>query len=251
MIHRDFHRQRMTTYLRGQLAESGSRDVPQNAAPSLTISRQCGSGTNRIGRKLVEYLDQIDESAVHGWAFFDQSLIGKIIEENLIPEIPDPYVPENAKFPISPMLEEALNRPRSEWCLFNHLASTMRRLSRLGNAVIVGRASNFVTTDHEHTFHVRLVGSETKRIAYTRSCFELTSKEAEKLVRKTDQSRARFVRRYTGMEVDDASAYHLILNTDNLRDEVIVRIIGDSLIEWASEKDSPAITRGNFSQTVS
>ncbi|MDF1851019.1 MAG: cytidylate kinase-like family protein [Verrucomicrobiales bacterium] len=241
----------MMTYLRGQLAETGPSAEQQDRAPSLTISRQCGSGTSRIGRALVEYLDEVDESAIHGWAFFDQSLIGKIIEENLLPETADPYALDQAKFPISPLLQETLDRPRSEWCLFNHCASTIRSLSRMGNAVIAGRAANFVTSDHPNTFHVRLVGSEAKRIAYTRNRFEMTNEEAEKLVRKTDQSRARFVRRYTGMEVDDPSAYHLILNTDNLRDEVIVRIIGDSLIEWANERGPSSVSRGHFSQAIS
>ena len=173
MIHRDFHRQRMMSYLRGQLAEASSRKDPRQTSPSLTLSRQCGSGTSRIGRALVEYLDEIDESAVHGWAFFDQSLIGKIIEENLLPETPEPYQPDQAKFPIPPLLRETLERPRSEWCLFNHSASTIRHLSRIGNSVIAGRAGNFVTSDHENTFHVRLVGSEAKRIAYTLSLIHI------------------------------------------------------------------------------
>lgn len=250
MIHRDFHRQRMTLFLRRQLAGNG-RTEDEPCAPSLTISRQCGSGSSRIGRALVEYLDEIDESAVHGWAYFDQSLVGKIIEERLLPEKVQPYSPGNEKFLIDPRLRETLGRPAAEWTLFNHSASTIRHLSSLGNAVLVGRASNFVTVDRKNVFHVRLVGSESKRIAYTRNHFHLSNEEAEMLVRKTDQARARFVRRFTGMEVDDPAAYHLILNTDNLPDDVIVRIIGDSLIEWAHESNACAATTRSFPHVVS
>lgn len=239
----------METFLRGQLAE-GKERKEERFSPALTISRQCGSGTSRIGRSLVEYLDGVDESAVHGWAFFDQSLIGKIIEENRLPPTDEPYRADRANFAISELLEQTLSLPRSEWNLFNYSASTIRRLCRLGNAVVVGRAGNFVTADFDNTFHVRLVGSEAKRIAYTRARFQLTNEEAEKLVRKTDQSRSRFVRRFTGMDVDAPEAYHLVLNTDNLPDEVIVRIIGDSLTEWASERCQSRFSPANFSNVI-
>ena len=111
----------------------------------------------------------------------------------------------------------------------------------MGNALVVGRAGNFVTSDLSNTFHVRLIGSEIKRTACIRERFQLSRDEAEKLVRQTDRSRANFVKRYAGADIDDTGAYHLILNTDNLSDEVLVRIIGDSVVEWANEKVSAPV----------
>lgn len=230
----------METFLASQVAGRGDpRDG--SAAPSLTISRQYGSGTSRVGRALVEYLDSVDESAVNGWAFFDQSLIGKIIEDRKLPDFAPPFDPGKAKFPVPGSLEEILGLPSADWTIFNYSASTIRSLCHLGNAIVVGRAGNFLTSDLDNTFHVRLVGSEAKRIASTRSHFRISHEEAENLVHETDRSRSRFVRRFTGADVDAAEAYHLILNTDNLPDEVIVRIIGDSLVEWASEKSAAPI----------
>jgi len=251
MIHRDFHRERMDGFLREKLA--GSREFPcGRMPPSLTVSRQCGAGTSRIGRQLVEYLDTVDESAVNGWAFFDQSLIGKIIEEDRIPDRLHPsHCPEKVKFPRSPKLAHTLEQPRSAWTLFNFTATTIRSLCGLGSAVVAGRAGNFVTADLDNTFHVRLIGSENKRVTYVRNRFQLSSEEAEKLVRKTDQARARFVRRFADAGVDDPSAYHLILNTDDLPDHLIVRIIGDSLVEWSHEGPSNPECSGELSNVIS
>jgi len=226
----------MEKFLRSRLAEDFEGRHPQ-FRPSLTISRQCGTGTSRIERSLVEYLDEIDESAVHGWAGFDQSLIGKIIEDHKRPNSMEPYLAEESKFPILETLEEALRMQPSKWTLFNYSAATIRMLCRMGNALVVGRAGNFVTSDLANTFHVRLIGSELKRIACVRERFRVSQDEAEKLVRKTDRSRFNFVKRYTGADIDDTGSYHLILNTDNLSPEIIVRIIGDSLIEWANERE--------------
>lgn len=237
MTQRDFHLNRMEKFLRRRLAEEFQGSGWQ-FRPSLTISRQCGTGTSRIERALVEYLDIADESAVHGWAGFDQSLIGKIIEDHKLPHAMEPYLAEEAKFPILETLEAALKMHPSKWTLFNFSASTIRTLCRMGNALVVGRAGNFVSSDLPNTFHVRLIGSELKRIACVRDRYGITQAEAEKLVTKTDRSRSNFVKRYTGADIDDTGAYHLILNTDNLADEVIVRIIGDSIIEWANEKET-------------
>ncbi|MDF1825188.1 MAG: cytidylate kinase-like family protein [Verrucomicrobiales bacterium] len=226
----------MERFLRSRLAEEFHGSDSQ-FRPSLTISRQCGTGTSRLERPLVEYLDIADESAVHGWAGFDQSLIGKIIEGHKLPRSMEPYLADEAKFPVFETLEEALRLQPSKWTLFNYSAATIRTLCRMGNALVIGRAGNFVSSDLPNTFHVRLIGSPLKRIACVCDRFKITRADAEKLIDRTDRSRADFVKRYTGADIDDTQAYHLILNTDNLPDEVIVRIIGDSLIEWANEKD--------------
>ncbi|GEM_PF-1454670 len=46
---------------------------------------------------------------------------------------------------------------------------------------------------------------------------------------ETDKSRARFVSLQVCGEIDDPGGYHLVINTDNLPDALIVRLIGDAL----------------------
>ncbi|MEM9018532.1 MAG: cytidylate kinase-like family protein [Verrucomicrobiota bacterium] len=236
MNHRDFLVQRMEKFLRARIAEESHHSSDEDFRPSLTISRECGAGTFRIEQPLVEYLDEIDDSSSSGWACFDQSLVGKIIEDNRISTTVEPYHKEEAKFPIKESLEQILQLHPGEWSLFNYSASTIRKLCKLGNAIIVGRAGNFVTSDLENTFHLRLVGSLERRIETTQNRFSITRGEAARLIAHTDQSREHFVKRYTGSDVDDPNAYHAVINTDHFTNEVLVRIIGDSIVEWAHEK---------------
>ena len=91
---------RMEQFLRSRLAEENSVEAKGKAfVPSMTISRQCGAGLDQIAPRLVDYLSEVDDSSGSGWALFDQSLIGKIIEEHHLPTTVQPYLNENAKFP--------------------------------------------------------------------------------------------------------------------------------------------------------
>jgi hypothetical protein len=202
----------------------------------MTISRQCGTGCDRIAKKLVNYLSEIDDSTDSGWALFDQSLIGKIIEEHRLPSSVQPYLKENAKFPVVGMVEEVLGLHPGQWSLFNYSADTIRRLCRLGNAVVVGRAGNFVTSDFGNTFHVRVVGSFERRVEYTSRRYDTAQDPAQEIVQKTDQGRKKFVKRYMGVDIGDPQFYHLVVNTDDLSIDSAARILAETMLDWAHDK---------------
>ncbi|NNE90290.1 MAG: cytidylate kinase-like family protein [Verrucomicrobiales bacterium] len=226
----------MERYLQCRLAEDHA-ETAARFRPSLTVSRQCGAGMSRIGEELISYLDEVDDSTETGWALFDQSLVTKVIEDHKLTNSVEPFLTENTKFPIVDALEQLLNLHPSEWTLFNYTADTIRRLCHLGNSIIVGRAGNFITADLKNTFHVRLVGSKEKRTASVSEQRGISLKAAEDIVQEIDKSRQKFVKRHTGSDVNDPNAYHLVINTDNLPDKVLVRVLADSLLEWAVESE--------------
>ena len=228
---------RMEQFLRSRLAQEisfGSK--VRGFIPSMTISRQCGVGIDQIGPKLVEYLSEVDGSTECGWALFDQALIGKIIEEHHLPGSVEPYLGENAKFPVVEALEEVLSLHPSQWSLFNYSADTIRKLCDSGNAVVIGRAGNFVTSDLVNTFHVRLVGSIERRIAYTAAHHDIPASRAREIVIETDRGRKKFVRRYTHADIEAPQFYHIVLNTDGFSVDGAARLLADSLLDWAHEK---------------
>jgi|GEM_PF-588498 len=235
MSDRKFLLERMEQHLRHQAGALADHSSTPN--PALTISRQCGAGLHRIERALLEYLDGSDpDSFQRHWALFDQSLIGRLIEENRLPRESFPFLVNHTKFPVPPALVERLGHREEDWTFFNHSASAIRKLCVTGNALIVGRAGNFVTADLPNTFHVRLVGAKDQRIVTTAKRYGMSRDEATELVDETDKSRARFVDRYAGGEIDDAGCYHLVINTDNLPDALIVRLIGDALADWSEQQ---------------
>jgi len=247
MPNRNFLLDRMEHFLRTRLSEdSYTKDKPFR--PALTISRECGVGMDLIGLALVDYLSEVDDSTDLGWALFNQGMIGKVIEDHNLPKSVAPFLAEKTKFPVTEAFEQLLNLHPSEWTLFNYSADTIRNLCRLGNAIIVGRAGNFVTADMANTFHVRLVGSLTKRIQHTAARHEITTERAAELVKETDKSRKNFVQRYAQAKIATPTSYHLVLNTDDINPETAARITGDSLLEWAHQKDRQLrlAVHGNF-----
>lgn len=226
----------MEHFLRTRLSEE-TYTTDKRQRPSLTISRECGAGMDRISCALIDHLSEVDDSTDLGWALFNQGMIGKIIEDHNLPKNVAPFLTEKTKFPVADAFEQLLNLHPSEWTLFNYSADTIRNLCQMGNAIIVGRAGNFVTADLPYTFHVRLVGSPDKRIAHTASRHQISIERATDVVQETDRSRIKFVRRYVKASVEAPTAYHLVLNTDDLPPTTAARIIGDSLLEWAHQKE--------------
>lgn len=234
---------RMDRFLRehpglGQFSSPSATDAEQ--PPSLTISRQCGAGLCRMERPLLEYLDELEGRDFGAWALFDQSLLGRFMESRQGTTREVAFEREMAKFTVTPVLEDQFARPQEQWTLFNHSAHAIRQLCQAGRCLIVGRAANLVTCDLANTFHVRLVADRMKRVRFISRRFQLSESDAAELVEETDKARAHFVKRNTGSDIDDPVSFHLVLNTEGIPDEVAVRVIADSMYEWARLRAIPA-----------
>ena len=130
-----------------------------------------------------------------------------------------------------------------QWSLFNYSAETIRKLCSLGNAVVVGRAGNFVAADLNNTFHARVVGARENRTAYTASRYQVPLARARQIVDQTDKERKKFVRRYANARIDDSRYYHIVVNTDDLSTDSAARILAESMLDWAHERKSSGQNR--------
>jgi cytidylate kinase len=262
---REFLIERMERFLRRRSTAEANLPEPvapaDRSRPSLTISRQCGAGLSRLESPLLAYLDELDDDGQGTWTLFDQSILGKIIEGHRMPGSSVPFVSENAKFPVCGQLRDRLAAPREEWSLFNHFANAIRQVCSAGRALVIGRAANQITSDLDNTFHVRLIAGKGTRIGFIARRDQTDHRSATDWVEATDDARAGFVKRNTGADIDDAVAYHLVLNTDHFADEVAVRIIADSMHEWSLIRSSepspgfslnrpPSIIEGIFSSAT-
>ncbi len=244
---REFLVERVERFLRQRSTLNAAVTIPSltghHSRPSLTISRQCGSGLSRLERPLLEYLDELYVDGEGLWTLFDQSLLGKIIEENRLPRPSPPFVVEHAKFPVTDELRDRLSAPRNHWTLFNHAANAIRQVCSAGRALVIGRAGNFVASDLDNTFHVRLIADKDSRVGFISRRHGIERSDATELVEETDRARALFVRRNTGADIDDALAYHLVLNTDRFADDVAIRVIADSMHEWSLARSAKEQSR--------
>jgi cytidylate kinase len=96
--------------------------------------------------------------------------------------------------------------------------------------IIIGRGGNVVTAALPQVLHVRLVGSEARRVVRLQEEFKQSRESALTFLRKADEGRRRYVRRYYHAEIDDPLRYHLIVNTDLLLPDAVGRLIANSLL---------------------
>jgi len=118
---------------------------------------------------------------------------------------------------------------RSPELYLNIMESVIYEVSRSGQGVIMGHGSQFLLRDFGCAFHVLIHASEPYRIKQLTADGRLSSKAAEKMIRKTDHERRGFLRFSFHMEWNDPSLYDLVINTEKFGAEGAVKLILDAL----------------------
>ncbi|MDQ5984530.1 MAG: Cytidylate kinase [Syntrophus sp. SKADARSKE-3] len=188
--------------------------------PCITISRQAGCGATNIAKKLATTLNM-------------DLMGGKIIQ----------MVAESAEMSdkvVCTLDEKEITR-RDDWlaALFesrhlwpdqylHHLTKVIGTIGSHGNAVIVGRGATFVLPPKD-TFSVRIIAPEEIRI---KNVLKTTPSEAKRYIIKTDSNRRAFVRKYFNADIEDPSAYDLVINMRGLKTDGAVETIIAAFKAW-------------------
>ncbi len=185
----------------------------------ITIARQYGSGGRTIGEMLAERL---------GIHFYDKELMKLASEESGINErlfnTADEKVKQsvftkmfkNDKAYKGDVLSPESDEFVSDDNLFNYQAKVVKELASRENCVIVGRCADYVLKDCDHVLSVFIHGPKDFCMQEAAKKINLTGKELEKFIAKTDKERADYYKYYTGREWTDARNYDLCLDSSKL-----------------------------------
>ena len=185
----------------------------------ITIARQYGSGGRTIGEMLAERL------GVH---FYDKELMKLASEDSGINErlfnTADEKVKQNVfskMFKTEKAYKGDVISPESgefisDDNLFNYQAKVVKELAERENCVIVGRCADYVLKDYDHVLSVFIHGPKDFCMQEAAKKINLTGKELERFIAKTDKERADYYKYYTGREWTDARNYDLCLNSEKL-----------------------------------
>lgn len=185
----------------------------------ITIARQYGSGGRTIGEMLAEKL------GVH---FYDKELMKLASEESGINERLFNTADEKVKqsvlskmFKTEKAYKGDVISPKSDEFvsddnLFNYQAKVVKELAERENCVIVGRCADYVLKDYDHVLSVFIHGPKDFCMQEAAKKINLTGKELERFIAKTDKERADYYKYYTGREWTDARNYDLCLDSSKL-----------------------------------
>ncbi len=103
----------------------------------------------------------------------------------------------------------------------------IRETAEKGPCLIVGRCANHILRERNDVLNIFIHAGRDHSIHRTMERFNLEEKAAVRLLKRTDKNRKAYYKNYTGMEWNDPNAYHMILNSDHLSQELCVKLICD------------------------
>ena len=199
----------------------------------ITINRELGSGGRTIGRKLAERLEVpfYDKSVIqqlkkkynltadeierlkgqkhNWWAEFKRSMM-------LMPNFVAPQVlPDYSSMPDFLITDE----------IFKAETEILKGIAADGSCVIAGRSGFYIFRDHPNHLSVLIQASMQHRIDRVMQKQNTTAEEAKAIIKKVDESRENYVKKYTGSSRYDTRNYDLVINADDHSEDEIVEMI--------------------------
>ena len=212
----------------------------------VTVSRQIGAGGGEVARSVAAAL---------GFRVVDNELIDTVAERAGMPAAEVAEKEERAPGFIE-RLARALTRSAPELfspppdklpepeekSLVQITEKVVAEIASQGRIVLVGRAASAVLSGAHDALHVKIVAPASARIERIGKRSGLEAREAERQVRESDANRARYHSHHYGRDWNDASHYHMVLNTGALGIEgATAVIIGRAKTMWP---DATAERRG-------
>lgn len=183
----------------------------------ITIARQYGSGGRTIGEMLAK------DMGIH---YYDKELLKLASEDSGINERlfanADEQVKSTRLFKIARNVYNGeLIPPESDdftsnQNLFNYQAKIIKKLASEESCVMVGRCADFILKDYDNVLSVFIHAPKDYCMEQAAKKINLTGRELEKYILKTDKKRGDYYKHFTGTEWTDARNYDLCLNSSKL-----------------------------------
>lgn len=187
--------------------ERASEAQPSEGSASplvITVSRQLGSGGELFAAALADRLDL---------EVFDRQIVEHIASTARVREQLVEYLGGGKRSELTLLVDAAL---RHEWLTAREFVATLAQVvgsvAMLGDVLIMGRGANFLL-GLDRGVHVRVVAPVAARVTRIAGREALDEAQARRLIEENDQSRREFVRHHFGEDIDDPTAYHLMINT--------------------------------------
>ncbi len=211
---------------------------PPEGKVVVTISRQFGSGGSEIGHIVAQ------ES---GLLYLDQEIIGEVAKRLGVNEEQAARLDEQTAGTVGHVLE-ALQSSSPFYLNYNTLlkpaaapaqareAAYLRltqkvilELAAEGDAVIIGRGSQFLLHGAPRTLHIYIFAPLEYRIEQTIKNHQLDRAAAKELIERRDYEHNAYLNHYYGGNQNQPYLYHLLINTGLFTHELAADLIKQAL----------------------
>jgi cytidylate kinase len=184
--------------------------------PFITVSRDPGSGGKPIAKALAERLN---------YKFYDEELINAIAKSAKARKEVLEKVDEKQRTIMEDLVHSILNPEYiSEHRYIKHLVKVVLHLAKEGNAVFLGRGTNFITPNASG-LHVRITAPYRVCVSRAVHYEKIPHQKAREIIREIAAEREGFVKQYFGKDANNPKYYDLTINTTYMTIEQAVDII--------------------------
>lgn len=212
--------------------------VPPEGKVVVTISRQFGSGGAEIGQIVAQE---------NGLLYIDHKIIGEVARRLGVNEEQAARQDEQTAGAVGHILGalqsnspfnmnyNALLTPREIPAQVRELAylrltqKVVLQLATEGNAVIIGRGSQFLLHGSPRTLHVYVFAPVDYRIEQVMKLYQLDHNRAKELIDRRDYEHDAYLGRYYGTSQHQPYLYHLLINTSLFSVEMGAHLIQEAL----------------------
>jgi cytidylate kinase len=99
------------------------------------------------------------------------------------------------------------------------------RQAETGRGVILGRGSVIVLKEDPRVLRVRLTGPAERRIEQAMRVQSIDRETAERVLHRLDRTHSEYAAQFYGVDIDDHSLYHLMIDSTSVPVETCVELI--------------------------
>ncbi len=186
----------------------------------ITISRQFGAGGKTIGKKVADLL---------GYTFADDDIVQQIAEMAKVSTVWVETVEKEAGGRLSRVVSRMVSKPLvdrilkdergyiDEQIYIDYLVVIIAQIAEEGNAVILGRGSQYILKDMPDAYHVLLINSFENRVRFVMENYGMNHQRASHVVKSEDRRRQNLYRKLGKQDFDRPELYHLVINMERIR----------------------------------
>ncbi len=194
----------------------------------ITISRHFGAGGRTLGVMVAKKL---------GYQFYDNEVIQMVsthakVSTSLVDDLEQQthgvfkkflsdIVPKGLKDLMVSRNKETID----EEIYVDILRKIIVEIAEDGNAVIIGRGSQYILKDYDDAFHLLITADSDDRVKFLVQKYNLTQAQAVRAVNQDNNRRANLYHKFGETGYDQPDNYHMVLNISKLQLETACELI--------------------------
>jgi cytidylate kinase len=187
----------------------------------ITVSRQLGSQGVEIAQGVASRFN---------YQCVDKEKIGIALADSGLPQIEIERLDEK-----KPSFWDSWAIDRNKF--FHQIQMTIYGFAQKNNVVIVGRGGQVLLKDLPGVLHVRVIAPFEVRIRRIMEQQGVNEKQANRLLRRSDEDSAGFIQSFFKVDWEDPNLYDLVINTQKVSIDTAVMMILEAI-------QSPEIKEG-------